>query len=125
VVRVAAQPAATVAPRLAAALDDRTAAGLASSVFFGTGEIAAGLGEVALAAERVGAEFLVDAYHSVNVVPLSLPAEGLRGAFVVGGGYKYLQMGEGNAYLRVPPGRDLRPAVTGWFAEFEALSEAG
>jgi hypothetical protein len=32
VVRVAAQPAATVAPRLAAALDDRTAAGLASSV---------------------------------------------------------------------------------------------
>ena len=124
VVRVPAHPADGVADRLAAALDERTAAALTSSVFFGTGEIASGLGEVARAAERVGAELLVDAYHSLNVVPLSLPGEGLGGAFVVGGGYKYLQMGEGNAFLRVPPGRDLRPAVTGWFAEFETLAEA-
>jgi kynureninase len=124
VARVPAHPASTVAERLIAALDDRTAAVLASSVFFGTGEIAQDLGEVARACERAGAELLVDAYHSVNVVPLSLPQDGLGGAFVVGGGYKYLQMGEGNAFLRVPPGRDLRPAITGWFAEFEVLAEA-
>jgi kynureninase len=125
VVRVAAHPAGEVAERLVSALDGRTAAVLASSVLFGTGEIVPGLGEVARACRRWGAELLVDAYHSVNVVPLSLPAAGLADAFVVGGGYKYLQMGEGNAFLRVPPGRDLRPVVTGWFAEFEALATAG
>lgn len=121
--RIPARPSASVAERLAGALDDRTAAVLASSVFFATGEIAEGLALVARACEREGTELLVDAYHAVNVVPVSLPAEGLAGAFVVGGGYKYLQMGEGNCFLRVPPGRDLRPVATGWFAEFEALSE--
>lgn len=122
VVRVAAEPAESVALRLIAALDERTAAVLASSVFFGSGRIALGLGEVLAACRRHGAELLVDAYHSLGVVPLSIPGEELDGAFLVGGGYKYLQMGEGNCFLRVPPGRDLRPAVTGWFAEFEALA---
>ena len=40
---------------------------------------------------------------------------------MTGGGYKYCQLGEGNAFLRIPEGCQLRPAVTGWFAEFEAL----
>jgi kynureninase len=44
-------------------------------------------------------------------------------AFVVGGGYKYCQLGEGNAFLRLPPGCDLRPVVTGWFSEFTALTD--
>jgi kynureninase len=57
-------------------------------------------------------------------VPLSLAADGLGAAFVVGGGYKYLQLGEGNCFLRVPPGCTLRPVVTGWFAEFEHLTGA-
>ncbi len=124
VARVAAEPAETVAGRLIEALDGRTAAVLTSSVFFGSGRIAEGLGEVLAACRQEEAELLVDAYHSLGVVPLSLPAAGLEGAFVVGGGYKYLQMGEGNCFLRVPPGRDLRPVVTGWFAEFEALTRA-
>jgi len=73
---------------------------------------------------RVGAELLVDAYHQLNVVPLSLEREGLGEAFVIGGGYKYCQLGEGNCFLRVPPGREhLRPAVTGWFSEFSHLSD--
>src|SRR5690606_24639719 len=29
--------------------------------------------------------------------------------------------GEGNAFLRVPPGRAMRPVLTGWFAESAAL----
>ena len=34
------------------------------------------------------------------------------------------QLGEGNCFLRVPPGREhLRPAVTGWFSEFSHLSD--
>ncbi len=49
---------------------------------------------------------------------------GLGGAFVVGGGYKYLQLGEGNCFLRTPPGCALRPVVTGWFSEFAGLAEA-
>lgn len=125
VLRVPAYPAASVAKRLAAAVDDRTAAVLTSAVFFGSAEIARDLGQVARTCAHHGAELLVDAYHAVGVVPLSLEAEQLQGAFVVGGGYKYLQQGEGNCFLRVPAGRDLRPALTGWFAEFELLeSEA-
>jgi kynureninase len=51
-------------------------------------------------------------------VPFSLRERGLGDAYAVGGGYKYLQLGEGNCFLRLPPGCSLRPAITGWFAEF-------
>lgn len=112
----------TLAERLAAAVDDRTAAVLVSLVLFRSGRIVPGLAELARAAARHGAELVVDVYHQLNVVPCDLAAAGLDGAFVVGGGYKYCQMGEGVCFLRVPPGRDLRPAITGWFAEFAALT---
>jgi kynureninase len=46
----------------------------------------------------------------------------LLDAFVVGGGYKYCQLGEGNAFLRIPKDCTLRPVVTGWFSEFAELS---
>jgi kynureninase len=109
--------------RLAAAVDDRTAAVLVSAVLFQTGWIVDGLAEVARAAARVGAELLVDAYHALNVVPYPLRPLGLDGAYVLGGGYKYCQLGEGNCFLRLPEGCALRPVVTGWFAEFEAIAE--
>ena len=123
VVRVAELPVETVSERLAAAVDDRTALVLVSAVFFDTGRIARGLGEVAAGCRRHGAALLVDVYHALNVVPLSLIEEGLGDAFVVGGGYKYCQLGEGNCFLRLPPGTALRPVVTGWFSEFTALTE--
>jgi kynureninase len=125
VVKVAAEPAATVAERLAAAADDRTAAVLVSSVFFRDARIVPGLGDLAGACRRVGAALLVDAYHHLNVVPFSVRAMGLDDAFIVGGGYKYCQLGEGNAFLRVPPGCELRPVVTGWFSEFGAVVREG
>lgn len=124
VARVPAHPSREAAGRLAAAVDGRTAAILASSVYFSSGQIVPDLGEVARACSRHGAELLVDAYHSLNAVPLSLPTEGLSDAWVVGGGYKYMQMGEGNCFLRVPPDRRSRPVVTGWFAEFETLTDS-
>jgi len=124
VVKVGAIPADTLAERLVAALDDRTAAVLASSVLFGNAHLVSGLDRVLAACRRVGAELLVDAYHQLNVVPCSLVDEGLADAFVVGGGYKYCQLGEGNCFLRVPPGREhLRPLLTGWFSEFALLAE--
>ncbi|PYQ82967.1 MAG: kynureninase, partial [Acidobacteria bacterium] len=44
---------------------------------------------------------------------------------VTGGGYKYCQLGEGNCFLRVPPGCHLRPVLTGWFSEFADLEQGG
>jgi kynureninase len=123
VVRVAERPAETVSERLADAVDDRTALVLVSAVFFDTSRIARGLGEVAASCRRHGAALLVDVYHALNVVPFSLADEGLGDAFVVGGGYKYCQLGEGNCFLRLPPGTGLRPVVTGWYSEFTALAE--
>ena len=123
VVRVPALPAAGLAERLAAATDDHTAAVLASSVLFENAHIVPGLDLVAERCRRVGAVFLMDVYHQLNAVPLALAAEGLEGAFVVGGGYKYCQLGEGNCFLRFPRDTTLRPVITGWYAEFEALSE--
>lgn len=120
---VPAEPAPSVGERLAAAVDDRTAACLVSTVFFSTGEIAGGLAAAQQACDRHGAVLILDTYHQLNVVPCDLEAQGLGDAFVVGGGYKYCQLGEGNAFLRVPPGCSLRPVVTGWFAAFDRLYE--
>ena len=113
-----------IAERVIRAVDDRTAAVLVSSVLFRDARIVDGLDEVARACARVGAELLVDAYHSLNAVPFSVVEMGLEDAFVVGGGYKYCQLGEGNCFLRFPPDCTLKPVVTGWFAEFGALAAA-
>ncbi|MCB1054125.1 MAG: kynureninase [Acidobacteria bacterium] len=125
VVSVPADPPEDIAPRLVAAVDDRTAAVLVSAVLFQNSRIVQGLGEVAAAARRCGAELLVDVYHALGVVPFSLSEQGLDESFVVGGGYKYCQLGEGNCFLRLPPRREFRPVVTGWFSEFSALAESG
>jgi kynureninase len=124
VVRVPESPVETLPARLAEAVDDGTALALVSAVFFDTGRIARGLAEVNESCRRHGARLLVDAYHALNVVPFSVSDERLDDAFVVGGGYKYCQLGEGNCFLRLPPdGDQLRPIVTGWFSEFTALAE--
>ncbi|HEY8259129.1 MAG TPA: hypothetical protein VIG08_15840 [Gemmatimonadales bacterium] len=123
VVRVAETPLETLAARLSAVVDDRTSLALVSAVFFDTGRIARGLGDVAASCRRHGAEMLVDAYHALNVVPVSLAADGLAGTFVVGGGYKYCELGEGNCFLRIPADTELRPVVTGWYSEFTALED--
>jgi len=121
VIRVAARPVETLAERLALSVDDRTACVMVSSVLYETAEIVPDLGRLASVCDVRGAALLVDAYHHLNVVPFDLASMGLTDAFVTGGGYKYCQLGEGNGFLRVPPGRHMRPVLTGWFAEFAAL----
>lgn len=124
VVKVVAEPVDTLAERMAAAVDDRTAVVLVSAVLFETSRIVPGLAELATACAARGTELLVDAYHALGVVPMSVPGQGLGSAWVVGGGYKYLQLGEGNCFLRVPPHADrMRPVITGWYAEFAELAE--
>jgi kynureninase len=123
VVKVAARPVETLADRLANVVTSRTAAVMVSSVLFDTAAIVPGLDRLAAVCERLGARFLVDAYHHLNVVPFDITSMGLDSAFVTGGGYKYCQLGEGNCFLRVPPGTRMRPVITGWFAEFEAMED--
>jgi kynureninase len=124
IVRVPARPVEELAARVADTVDDRTLAVMVSSVLFETAEIVPGLNRIADACEAVGTALLVDAYHHLNVVPFDVRAMGLERAFVTGGGYKYCQLGEGNCFLRIPPDTRLRPILTGWFAEFQALDAA-
>jgi kynureninase len=123
IVRVAARPVDDLAERVAGATDDRTLATMMSSVLFATAEIVPQLDVVARACDRHGAALLIDAYHHLNVVPFDVRAMQVENAFVTGGGYKYCQLGEGNCFLRVPPGTRARPVLTGWFAEFESLEQ--
>jgi kynureninase len=121
---VAVEPLGTLAERVAAAVDDRTAAALVSAVLYETARIVPHLDGLAAACRAAGAELLVDAYHALGVVPFPIAELGLAEAWVVGGGYKYLQLGEGNCFVRLPAHADrLRPVVTGWFAEFDALAD--
>lgn len=122
VIRVPARPAGLVAERLAKMVTDRTAAVLVSAVLYENAHIVPNLRIALEACRRFGAVMLVDAYHALNVVPFSLVAERLQDAYVVGGGYKYCQLGEGNAFLRLPPDCTLRPVITGWFSEFAHLT---
>jgi len=112
-----------LAARLADAVDDRTLAVFVSAVLFESARIVPGLDRLAARCERLGVPLVIDAYHALGVLPFRLPALGLGSAYVLGGGYKYLQLGEGNCMLRVPPEAGLRPLVTGWYAEFDDLPE--
>lgn len=109
--------------RLADAVDESTAAVFVSAVMFETGAVVGDLGSLARACTRVGAELVVDAYHALGPTRFSVGDQGLQEAWVVGGGYKYLQFGEGCCFLRIPPhAADYRPVITGWYAEFADLA---
>jgi kynureninase len=133
VVWVDADPIATLAERLGAAATagsdggggggGTTRAVLVSAVLFETARIVPDLGALASVCEANGIELVVDAYHALGCVPFPIHDLGLGSAWVLGGGYKYLQLGEGNCCLRIPPhGAGIRPVVTGWFAEFSTRS---
>jgi kynureninase len=120
-----ARPAETLAERLAAEADRTTGAVLVSAVLFEDSRIVPNLDELARACGESGVELLVDVYHALGVLPFRPAEQGLESAWVVGGGYKYLQLGEGNCFLRLPPHADeLRPVFTGWYAEFAELAAA-
>ncbi len=121
IVWVDATDRARLADRLLDALAPGTAMLAVSAVLFEDAWIVERLGELVSRAVELGAIPLVDAYHSFNVAPLELGPHAAQ-AFVVAGGYKYAQLGEGVCFLRSPAGSSLRPAYTGWFADYAALS---
>ena len=120
--RIAVEPFATFPARFVAAA---RAGGydlvFLSQVFFNSGhrldetELAA----VAAAAPRE-AVVVIDGYHAFMALPLDLSRLAAR-AFYLAGGYKYAQSGEGACFLAIPPECALRPANTGWFADFAGL----
>jgi kynureninase len=123
VVSIGVEPVETLAERTAAAVDERTSAVLLSAVLFETARIVPYLDELAAACAAAGVELLVDVYHALGALPFTVSEQGLESAWIVGGGYKYLQLGEGNCFLRLPPQAETRrPVFTGWFAEFDELA---
>lgn len=121
IVWVPAIPANDLVERIAAEINDNTLAVCVSSVNYITGQQALELDTLLPLCQKVGAELFVDAYLSVNVQPFSIQDYNLQQAFVVGGGAKYCQMGNGNCFMHVPQGRNFKPVVTGWFGHFDSL----
>jgi len=67
-------------------------------------------------AHRVGAQVLLNGYHSVGIIPVDVTA--LNVDFYVGGTLKWLCGGPGGVFLYVRPDilPTLQPKITGWFA---------
>lgn len=124
IVKVAAAPVATLSERLKTEITNDTTAVMVSSVQFQTGEVVPELDALVAHCRQQQVPLCLDIYHQLNIVPLSLNQRGWDDVFLVGGGYKYLQCGEGVAFLRVPKGTAYRPVLTGWYAEFAQLSQA-
>jgi len=120
VVWVDARDRSTLAERLLAAITPGTAMVAFSGVLFEDAWIVRELPAIALRAVSVGALPLVDAYHAFDVASLAW-GDARDALWVTSGGYKYAQFGEGLCWLRSPKGSTLRPAYTGWFADFDAL----
>lgn len=104
-------------------LDENTSAVMISRIYFETAEINTKISEIARVCRDAGVPLMIDDYHGTNVVPLSVRDEVLEDCFILIGGYKYLQWGEANCFLRFPKSFDLRPVITGWFASFETLDQ--
>ena len=109
--------------RMEEELDEQTAAVMLSRVYFMTGELNARLSDIARLTHRAEIPLMIDDYHGTNVIPLSLRDEGMEHVYLLIGGYKYLQWGESNCFLRFPKDCPLRPAVTGWFSAFGQLDK--
>lgn len=104
-------------------IDRQTSAIMLSRVYFESGLVNRHIEEIADLARANGIPLLIDDYHGTNVTPISVRKRNLEDVFILIGGYKYLQWGEGNCFLRFPKDCELRPAITGWFASFSTLDQ--
>ncbi len=73
-------------------------------------------------AHKAGAVVILDAYHSVGVIPVDVRRLGVD--VLVGGVLKWLCGGPGAAFLWMRPSlrKKLRPVITGWFAHRDPFS---
>jgi selenocysteine lyase/cysteine desulfurase len=115
---VPCEPFETFTERYLAAMKEKAPdIAFVSHVMFKTGLRFDGIEEAASYAAPDGTWVVIDGYHSFMALPCDLSRVADR-VFYVGGGYKYAMAGEGAGYLHAPPGFGMRPANTGWFAEF-------
>ena len=120
---VAAEPFETFPDRFqAAAAEGGHDLVFASHVFFSSGYVFDEVFEV-LAALPESTACVVDGYHGFHALETDLGPYAGR-LYYLSGGYKYAMSGEGACFLVAPPGRELRPEITGWFAGFDSLTEA-
>ena len=92
-----------------------------SQVQFNSGHILPDLSRLAALARPEGPWVVIDGYHGFMALETDLSAVADK-VFYMAGGYKYAMAGEGAAFLHAPPGFAPRPEITGWYAEFDALS---
>ena len=113
VIVVPGAPAADTVERVGALIDDKTAAVCLASVSYRSGHQVLELDTLLPLCQQRGVELFVDAYQSINVLPFSMRDYKLDQAFVMGGGASYCQMGAGNCFMHIPPGRHFRPVIIG------------
>lgn len=97
------------------AIDERTRLVSLSHVLFKSAYILPAQAIVEQA-HRVGAQVVLNGYHSVGVIPVDVTALGVD--FYIGGVLKWLCGGPGGVFMYVRPDllKTLEPKVTGWFA---------
>lgn len=119
--RIPVEPFGTFAERFRDALTLGYDLVFLSHVFYDSGFLVEDL-ESLLADTPEHTIVAVDGYHAVGAVPVDVSGLAKR-IFYLGGGYKYLQAGEGACYMALPENADaLRPVLTGWFADVRALA---
>ncbi|MFK7872740.1 MAG: aminotransferase class V-fold PLP-dependent enzyme [Oligoflexales bacterium] len=117
-------PFSSFVERFLEAIDSQTSIVLLSKVLFESGRVIQRMDEVADRCLKKQADLVVDIYHALNVIDFDLKKEGLQHAYLLGGGYKYLQLGEGNCFLRRPSSCDKKPLLTGWFSEISRIGQS-
>lgn len=119
--RVAVEPFSSFSERFAQAAAGSFDFVYLSHVFYNSGYL---IDDLAGLVGKINSDAVVavDGYHAAGAVPVDISDIEAR-IFYLGGGYKYLQSGEGAAYMWMPPGCRLRPEDTGWFAAFSELEE--
>lgn len=111
----------SISERVCATIKSSTKAVLVSRVFFESGLQLLGLESIAERCLNFGIPLLIDDYHGTHVLKTQIGGTLFEKTYWLIGGYKYLQWGEGNCFIRYPKNCELKPSLTGWFASFSTL----
>ena len=97
------------------AIDERTRLVSLSHVLFKSAYIIPAA-EIIAKAHKVGAQVLLNGYHSVGIIPVDVTA--LNVDFYIGGTLKWMCGGPGGVFMYIRPDllKGLQPKITGWFA---------
>ncbi|MBI1259911.1 MAG: aminotransferase class V-fold PLP-dependent enzyme [Chloroflexi bacterium] len=97
------------------AIDERTRLVSLSHVLFKSSYIVP-VEAVIEKAHRVGAQVLLNGYHSIGIIPVDVT--GLNVDFYIGGTLKWMCGGPGGVFMYIRPDllKGLQPKITGWFA---------